>query len=161
MSAGPSATGKAVMRITYKLKPTVQPDGGKTVSKDINLNLRFTQTASPSFQECISGAESAANNLQHDICQGMTQINSAGGMVMTWDDTTQSCKPAGGLGALALKTCPSGTIIEGVRSDGSVHCKAIGSGVNANEDLMLTSPCAAGTSVQLEIVDGKVKTKCL
>lgn len=159
MGLGPNVTGKAVMRVTYQLNPRIKPGGGRSVSKDINLNLRFTQGGSPQFRECLSGQESSINNLQHDICTSMTQVASSG-RIMQWNDATQSCESVGGTGASALKTCPSGTILEGVKTDGTVNCKAFASGVNPVEDLMLESPCQPGATIRLELVNGKVKTRC-
>lgn len=157
MTTGPSATGKAVMRVTYRLKDGI-PGGGRRISKDINLNLRFTQSATPQFQECLSGAESSVNNLSHDICQAMTQVSSSG-TIMRWNDTTQSCQVEGSFAA-KIKDCPAGTVVEGIRADGSVRCKTLSSGVNPGTDLMLETTCPAGATVRLEVVNGKVKTLC-
>ncbi len=157
LTTGPSATGKAVMRVTYRLNPNL-PNGGRRVTKDINLNLRFTQAATPQFQECISGGESSVNNLSHDICSSMTQVSSSG-TIMQWNDTTQSCEVVGSY-ASKVKECPSGTVLEGIRSDGSVRCKAVSSGVTPGQDLMLQSACPPGSTVKLEIVNGKIKTLC-
>ncbi len=150
-------TGSGKLRMTYRLGPTM-PGGGKIVTKDININMRFTQdtvATNRQFQACMSGAESSLNNLQHDICSSMTQLSS-GGSIMRWNDVTQQCEAL-----TSVKTCPAGTIIEGVRADGTVHCKGITQGLDFQKDLLLNSPCAPGTSIQLQIIDGKVTTKCI
>ncbi len=152
-----AGTGSAKLRMTYRLGPTM-PGAGKTVTKDLNINMRFTQdtvAANRLFKSCLSGSESSLNNLQHDICASMTQLSSAGS-IMRWNDVTQQCDAL-----TSVKTCPAGTIIEGVRADGTVHCKAMSQGVDFQNDLMLSSPCAAGTSVRLELVDGKLTTRCI
>lgn len=152
-AATPAASGKAVLKVNYQMNPDL-PGGGRRVSKDINLNLRFTQAATPVFQECVSSNESSVINLQHDICASMSQVSSAG-VIMQWNDVTQTCQALSG-----VKSCPAGTMLEGIRSDGTVHCKSISQGVNPNEDLMLQAACSAGTRVQLVIVDGKLTTRC-
>lgn len=155
LATGPSRTGRAVLRITYKLNPNLPGGGGKRVSRDINLNLRFTQSGSL-FKECLSGNESSVNNLAYDMCRGMNQITSVGtGVLMQWDDASQSCQRVTG-----VKDCPAGTYLEGVRSDGSVRCKAFSSGIDPNADLMLQSGCAPPATVKLEIVNGKLKATC-
>lgn len=151
--ANGSGTGK--IRVTYQLNPNFKPGGGKTVRRDVNINMRFTQGSPPQFRECASQLESSVNNLQADICSGMTQVSSTGSVLMTWDPDTQTCVPN-----QDVKACPAGTVVEGIRSDGTVHCRAVNEGMTG-EDMLLVSPCAPGTTVKLEIVDGKLKTTCI
>lgn len=160
-NVAPSVSGKAVMRVEYRLNPDIKPGGGRTVFKDINLNLRFTQANTPVFVECISGGESSVNNLSHDICSEAMKAGtvSTDGRIMRWDDSLQTCVLTGTPGT-ALKTCPAGSVIEGVAQDGTVKCKRIGAGINPSQDLMLESSCPPGSNVQLQVVDGKVRTLC-
>lgn len=149
-----NGTGNGKITATYQLNPNFKPGGGKSVKKDINIAMRFTQGATPTFRECASQLESSVNNLQADICAGMAQVSSTGSTVMTWNPNTQECDVN-----TNVKSCPDGSVVEGIRSDGTVHCRAFNEGLSS-EDLMLSSPCAPGSTVQLEIVDGKLKTTC-
>lgn len=162
MASAPGSTGRAVLRVTYEYNPNL-PKGGKKVSKDINLSLRFTQAATPVFLECISGGESSVNNLSHDICSDAMKAGqvTTDGRIMVWNDSLQTCvltSPANT--GQVLKSCPPGSVIEGVRNDGTVTCKALSNGITPGQDLMLQNTCPAGSNVRLEIVDGKVKTLC-
>lgn len=155
----PAATGRATLRVTYKAS---EARGGRTLTKDVNLSLRFSQeTNPPLFRECLSGLESSVNNLQNDICNGMTDQFDSTGVIMRWNDATQECERIGS-GSLKVKVCPAGTVVEGVRADGSVHCKSLVDGVVPARDLMIESPqnCGSGRT-KLELVDGKLVTRCI
>lgn len=154
-----AGTGVGKIIVNYELNPNVNGGTAKSVRKDININMRFDQT-SRQFKECLSGNESSVNNLQHDICASMSQISSTGSIV-SWDDLTQKCVYRGSSGA-PVKTCPAGTLLQGVAADGTVSCKNVTQGTTPSSDLMLPSSttCPTGQSVKLEIIDGKVMTRC-
>jgi prepilin-type N-terminal cleavage/methylation domain-containing protein len=157
----PGTTGKGGFRIMYKLNPDL-PYGGRSVNKLVTLPLRFSRVSPAVFRECMSSNESSVNNLQNDVCNSMTSQFGSTGVIMQWNDATQKCERVGASSGTPVKDCAStGQIVEGIRSDGSVHCKSIGDGVVPGEDLMLQSPCPPGGSIKLEIVDGKVVTTCL
>lgn len=150
-------TGNGKIIVTYELNPRMNSGTAKTIKRDANINMRFDQTTRQ-FKECLSGGESSVNNLQHDICESMRQVSSNGN-VMQWNDQTQKCETIGTT-ASPLKTCPAGTLVDGISTNGTVRCRNATQGTVPNQDLMLTSPCAPGTSVKLDIIDGKVKTTC-
>jgi type II secretory pathway pseudopilin PulG len=129
------ATGSMIIRVVYELDPARFPNAPK-VQKDILLNARFSNAGQ--FKECLNSQESSVNNLQNDICKSMTAISSSGsgstagaggGVIAHWDEATQTCVTNGTL-TNKLKTCPAGMVIEGIRSDGSVHCKYPSSGLS-------------------------------
>lgn len=145
--AGASQTGPLVLKIYYELNQQKFP-GRPPVIKDIMLNVRFSQAGQ--LKECINSQESSVNNLQNDICKSMSAVTSAGSVVATWDEATQSCK-TNGTNAAMLKQCPAGMVVEGIRSDGSVHCKYPTTGVDC------TVP---GQIPKLKMVGGKMKVVC-
>ena len=179
----PLGSGTYMIRVTYKMKASGTPaDPAETaagidwngtratktveVSKDIALNLRFTQNAvatSRQLKDCVSPKESSINNLQNDICETMTQVTSTGN-IMGWTDASQGCKLAGSGGA-PVKTCPNpGEVVQGINSDGTVHCVLLINGVDPFGDLVDPSApsCAPGTSVKLVIdpISKKLKQAC-
>jgi hypothetical protein len=161
----PDGTGPAVLKVTYGTNPAWANSRATkvfTVSKDINLSLRFKQDASSSnrkFKECVAGKQSSINNLQNDIC-GSMGIDSSGS-VMAWNDETQSCMPEGTFTA-PVKSCPDpNMVIDGIDSTGTVRCKSITSGVNPS-DIMQTTGCTPGATVRMEVdpVTKKLEAKC-
>lgn len=154
----PSGTGKGTLKILYRQAPHL---GGKSLYKDVNLNMRFSQDTTPAFRDCLSGNESAINNLQNDVCNSMTTQFGSTGVIMRWDDNTQKCVRIGEDGS-KVKQCPAGSVVEGIRADGSVHCKSLVQGVVPGQDLMKESAINCGSGqTKLEIVDGKLVTSCL
>lgn len=146
-----SATGPVVLSVTYQMNPNKFPSA-RSVSKQIILNARFATTgATPGFRECFNSQESSVNNLQNDICKSLTAVTSTGSVVATWDEATQSCKTVGD-STNKLKDCPPGTVIEGIRSDGSVHCKQPVSGVG---------DCPAGQTLTVTGSGPTMRIQCL
>lgn len=143
-----NATGPLIIKVVYELNPTKFPNAPK-ITKDILLNARFNTTGTTTFRECLNSQESSVNNLQNDICKSLSSITSTGSVVATWDEATQSCKTNGDT-TNKLKTCPAGMVIEGIRSDGSVHCKYPTTGIS----------CPAGQTGKLKMVGGSMKVVC-
>lgn len=151
-------SGKLTLRVQYSLNPNKFTQ--KTVTKDINLNVRFN---GGTFKECLDAQESNINNLQKDICKSLN-YNEQTGMIDTngkmayWDDVAQTCKVTG------QKDCSApGMMVQGVRSDGSVHCKPIsdwdqGQSING----ATTQNCAGGKKphVQYNSTNKKVEIIC-
>lgn len=126
---GVAGTGPLIIKVVYELDPNKFPSANHPkVTKDILLNARFSTTAPVQFKECLNSQESSVNNLQNDLCKSMSAITSTGSVVATWDEATQTCKTNGDA-STKLKTCPAGMVIEGIRSDGSVHCKYPSNGI--------------------------------
>ncbi len=163
----PPGTGAAVLRITYGTDPAWPNSRAKkaySVSKDINLTLRFSQNSNPAlrlFQECISPKESSINNLQNDICGSMTQVTSTGN-IMVWSDATQGCVALGNTSTPVKKCAAANMVIDGINADGTVRCKMLTNGVVPATDLMDNSGCAPGSSIRMEfdVVTRKVKAVC-
>ena len=160
MGAALNKTDSFPLRITYTLNPKL---GTRTIAKDIILNARFD--AAGRFKECFNDQESAVNNLQNDVCKSFSPLGSNGitsdGVVMVWNEATQTCDPYGTT-ANPLKDCTThGLMVEGMRADGSMHCRPIGQGFDP-EPIRDTSQttCGAGTQARVEFVGGKVKVTC-
>jgi hypothetical protein len=128
--------------------------GNRTVQKEVNVGLRFASDGT--FRECVNNQESAVNNLQKDICKSLGG-ESGPGVIARWDEDTQSC-----LMANDLPLCPSGQLVEGIKSDGSVVCKAVSTVLTSSN--FVGSPgsnCPAGSKTSLVIDSaGKLRVSC-
>ncbi len=164
----PTATGNAVLRITYGTDPSWPNSRAKkafSLTKDINIMLRFTQdavVANRQFKECISVTESSINNLQNDICGAMGGSISTIGSIMVWSDAAQGCVSLGST-STPLKTCSTANmVIDGINADGTVRCRSITNGVVPSTDLMDNVGCAPGTSIRMEYdtATQKLKARC-
>ncbi len=161
-------TGPAVMKITYGTNPAwagSRSTKATSVSKDINLMLRFSQHTTPSsrlFKECVAGKQSAINNLQNDICGTMGSQVTSIGSVMVWDDATQGCV-AQGTDLNPLKECETpNMVIDGVDSNGRVRCRPLTFGVDPAVDLMQSTGCLPDATIRMEFdpATRKLKAQC-
>lgn len=152
-----TASGPLLIKVVYELNQAKFP-GTPEVSKDIILTARFSTTGTVQFKECLNSQESSVNNLQNDICKSMSAITSSGsgvtagaggGVIAQWDEATQSCKTVGNE-TNKLKSCPAGMVVEGIRSDGSVHCKYPTTGIG----------CPPGQTGKLKMSGGSMKVVC-
>lgn len=143
-----TSSGPLIVRIVYELNTAKFPNSPK-VSKDILLTARFSTTGTTKFKECLNSQDSSVNNLQNDICKSMSSLASTGSVIAQWDEATQSCKTVGDT-TNKLKTCPAGMVVEGIRSDGSVHCKYPTTGIG----------CPPGQTGKLKMVSGSMKVVC-
>ncbi len=167
----PDGTGPAVLKITYGQAPSDVPGwaGSRaqkvySVSKDINLMLRFSQNTTPSsrlFKECVAGKQSSINNLQNDICGSMTQVTSVGN-IMVWDDATQGCVARGTTSAPVKVCTDANLVIDGINADGTVRCRSLTYGVSPATDLSQSTGCLPGALVRMEYdtVTKRLKAKC-
>jgi hypothetical protein len=161
--SNPGGTGIWTLQVTYEMDPSFAGSRAvkkMSVRKDIALNFRFTENASIGsrlFKECLSPKESSVNNLQNDICTSMSTITSSG-MIMSWSDAEQKCVVQNGT---PVKTCPAGMVVEGIRSDGSVHCEMLNKGVDPTMYVNPTS-CPPSSTIQLQYdpVTKKMKAVC-
>lgn len=149
-----NTTGPLRMRITYQSNPRI---GARTISKDIMLGVRF---GGGTYRGCASDQQSSVNNLQNDLCKSLTSITSTGSIISEWDDATQTCRLRDN-----LKDCTAqGLMVEGIRPDGSVHCRSIGTGFNLESGSAFdgtSSSCAIGTTARLITnADGKLRVVC-
>lgn len=149
-------TGAIPLRITYKMNPRL--DANRTVLKDLYVNARFKNTGA--FMECTNGQESSLNNLQNELCKTMNtnQISSAGAVVK-WNEDTQKCDLVGST-ASPLKSCPQGYVIEGVRSDGTVHCRSVSAGFTGASGTASPTNCATGTKTVFDTATNSFTVQC-
>jgi hypothetical protein len=96
------------------------------------------------------------------LCKSLSSMSSTGiystGQVATFNDLTQKCElnPS-------LKDCTDqGMMVEGVRSDGTVHCRSISQGFDPGPSINGTSsPCSSSSSTaKLQFVGGQLKVVC-
>lgn len=156
-------SGPLRIRFEYTLNPNI---GTRTVTKEAIVNVRFNEDAVSGpvgFIECFNDQESSVNNLQNDVCKSfypaLTNVASDGGLVY-WDESSQSCKLNGTPGA-PLKDCTAfGLMVEGIRSDGTAHCRSIGQGFDSTP-LVDSTSCPATSSVQLVWSGSQLKVTCV
>ncbi len=156
-------TGSLRIRFEYTLNPEI---GVRTVSKESIVNMRFNEDAISGpvgFKECFNDQESAVNNLQNDVCSSLypalTNIASDGGLVI-WDEATQTCK-LNGTPLNPLKNCTAaGMMVEGIRSDGTAHCRPVTEGFNA-APMVDSTTCAATSKVKLVWSGSQMKVECV
>lgn len=149
-----TTTGTLVLRISYGMNPSI---GTQKVAKDIILNVRFFGGA---FKECFDPQESSVNNLQNDLCRTATVASSGTNRIAIWNPVTQKCE----FQTSVRPTCPTGEIVEGVRSDGTVLCRSMTSGfVPSGNDQSTTTSCPAGktATLQWDNVAKKMSVQCL
>lgn len=156
--AGVSKTGPFLLNVTYTLNPRI---GVRTIKKQISLNVRF---ANGVFQECFNDQKSSISNLQNDICRSLNPLSSLAlsiqseGSIAYFDEDSQQCKMTPN-----LKDCTSpGLMVEGIRSDGTVHCRSISEGFNPDPSVnSASSPCSSSASTaKLEWSGGQLKVVC-
>lgn len=122
---GRSTTGNITLKLDYQTNPKVTT--AKTVTKDITINTRFN---GGQFKECVNSQESSVNNLQNDLCKALNLsegIASSDGRMARWDEPTQTCIVDG---AKDCSTIP-GMQIDGISTDGTVHCQPITNNTDA------------------------------
>ena len=162
-----SATGAAVLRVTYGTDPSWPGSRAKkafSTSKDINLMFRFSQNTDPNlrlFKECVSPKESSVANLQNDICGSMTQVTSTGN-IMVWSDATQGCVSLGSTSSPVKSCTAANMVIDGINADGTVRCKMLTDGIQPAVDYMDGAGCNPGSSIRMEYdtVTKKLKAVC-
>ena len=149
-------TGAFLLNVSYTLNPRI---GVRTLTKQISLNVRF---ANGVFQECFNDQKSSISNLQNDVCRSLSSLSSTGvlsdGRVAIFNDSTQQCEMNPN-----LKDCTSqGLMVEGIRSDGTVHCRSISEGFNPSPSIDGTSSsCSLSTSTaKLQWSGGQLKVVC-
>lgn len=149
-------TGPFVLNLTYTLNPRI---GTRTIRKQISVNVRFSNNV---FQECYNDQKSSITTLQSDLCKSLSSMSSTGiyspGQVATFNDLTQKCELN-----TDLKDCTAqGMMVEGVRSDGTVHCRSISQGFDPGPSINGTSsPCSSSSSTaKLQFVGGQIKVVC-
>lgn len=162
---GPNAltqSGPLILRVKYRLDPKIAKSNNVTETKDIVLNARFADVGGTKvFQECVSAQESSVNNLQNDFCKSLNfgnidSVGSTSGQLARWDEKTQTCIVG------VDKTCPGGSIVDGISSTGEVKCKPL---INEHDADILANPatseqCASGKNAKLKYVDGKFQIVC-
>jgi hypothetical protein len=128
--------------------------------------VRFNKDAlagNVGFKECFNDQESSVNNLQSDICKSlypaMTNITSSGALVF-WDESSQSCKLNGTTSAPLIDCMTQGMMVEGIRSDGTAHCRSISQGFDPSPMVDSTS-CSANTNVILVWSGSQLKVTCV
>ena len=152
-------TGRSILRVTYELNPDINGGNAKRVTKDVNLNLRFTKDATPVFRECMSSESGNVTNLQNDICLSMTQVSSSG-RIMNWNDNLGRCEVVGDYNN-PLKRCPDNHMaVGGIQADGTVQCKSLTDGVPPS-NLVNPGACAAGQGVRLYMSGGRINLGCI
>lgn len=150
-----SNSGPVRLIIQYQLNPRI---ANRVVSKEIILNLRFS--AGGQFKECFNNQESTVNNLQNDLCKTLTPVASTG-VVASWDEASQSCRLNGTVAA-PLKDCTAaGLSVEGIRADGSVHCKAIMEGFNAAPSVDPAVTCPPPQKPSLNWSGNRMRVICI
>ena len=155
-AAAVNKTGAFLLNVTYTLNPRI---GVRTITKQISLSLRFSNGV---FQECFNDQKSSISNLQNDVCRSLSSLSSTGvqsdGRVAIFNDETQHCEMNPN-----LKDCTSqGLMVEGIRSDGTVHCRSISEGFNPTPSIDGTlSPCSSSASTaKLQWSGGQLKVVC-
>ena len=155
-AAAVNKTGAFLLNVTYTLNPRI---GVRTIRKQISLNVRF---ANGVFQECFNDQKSSISNLQNDICRSLNPLSSTAiqsdGSVAYFDEVIQQCVMTAN-----LKDCTSpGLMVEGIRSDGTVHCRSISEGFNPTPSINgASSPCSSSASTaKLEWSGGQLKVVC-
>jgi prepilin-type N-terminal cleavage/methylation domain-containing protein len=154
--AAVNKTGAFLLNVTYTLNPRI---GVRTIRKQISLNVRF---ANGVFEECFNDQKSSISNLQNDVCRSLSSLSSTGiqsdGRVAYFDDKTQQCVLNS-----SLKNCTDqGLMVEGIRSDGTVHCRSITEGFNPSPSINGTSSsCSSSSSTaKLQWSGGQLKVVC-
>lgn len=149
-------TGPFVLNLTYTLNPRI---GTRTIRKQISLNVRFSNNE---FKECYNDQKSSITTLQSDLCRSLSSMSSTGvystGQIATFNDATQKCELN-----TSLKDCTAqGMMVEGIRSDGTVHCRSISQGFNPGPSINSTaSLCSSSSSTaKLQFVGGQLKVVC-
>lgn len=163
-----SKSGALTIRFEYALNPLI---GTRTIKKDTVVNVRFNDDASNSgtvgFIECFNAQESSVNNLQNDVCKSLfhgpnnlpNTINTDG-QLSYWDASTQACRLRGSTGPV-LKDCTAqGMMVEGIRPDGTVHCRSISQGFDP-APIVNSTPCAATANVKLVWDGTQLRITCL
>lgn len=148
-----SRSGPVRLKVTYRKNPELP--NPKTISKDINLNVRFNNSGG--FKECTNNQESSLNNLQNDICKSLNYGQAdSDGMVAKWNEDSQSCEMQ-----TSVKSCGPGLVIEGIRADGSVHCKPATQFFNndGSKDSNTVGPCPGQTKMIWS--GGKMVIQCI
>lgn len=136
-----TSTGPLKLRVTYQLNPSLP--NPRQVIREILISVRFNNGGG--FKECVNNQDTSLNNLQNDICKtmNMNMVTSAG-HIAQWNEDSQSCEMID-----TGKTCPAGYVIEGIRSDGSVHCATATQNLGNDNSLNSTGPknCPTGTKI--------------
>lgn len=150
----PGKTGKIIVRITYGVNPELQKNT-RSVMKTVVLNLRYSKD--DKFLECFNALESSVNNMQNEFCQSLSPTDTSGGILVEWDEATQSC-----VRRTNVANCGDGMTIEGIRSDGMVKCIPFGKNVNPDSMISPSTPtCTRGKQARLVTIGGKVSTQCI
>ncbi len=154
--AAATKTGPFILNLTYTLNPRI---GVRTIRKQISLNVRFSNNV---FQECYNNQKSSITTLQSDLCKSLSSLSSTGvtsdGQVATFNDLTQQCELN-----TNLKDCTAqGMMVEGVRSDGTVHCRAISEGFDPTPSIngSSTSCSSSSSTAKLQFVGGQLQVVC-
>ncbi len=150
-------TGSLRIRFSYALDPRI---GTKIVNKDVLVGVRFQNNQ---FKNCFNSQESSVNNLHNDICKSLFSQSSLGqfatnGQITYFDNATQKCLPNN-----LIKDCSGGKlIVNGFRSDGTIHCVSPTRGFDPTP-LADTTACSPGTKAQLsyDSATKKLKVVCL
>lgn len=156
-----STTGPFRIRMNYAKNPRL--NATERVSKDIIVNVRFSGSQ---FRECFNDQESSINNLQSDICNTLTSVNSSGA-ISQWNDVTQSCVM--NVDATnGIKNCPAGSqMIAGASQDGILRCRDLEEGPKNTAVDPTATTCPIGQKPSLEVVStagplkGTVKVICI
>lgn len=165
-------TGPMTLRVKYQLNPRI---GNRTLIKDIVVNMRFNDDVTPDpmtgvvpqtgFIRCFNDQESSINNLQSDMCKSfyanafISNVTSEGALVY-WDEESQTCK-LNGTPDKPLKDCTApGLMVDGISSNGTVHCRSISEGFDAGPSVN-TSACAATTNVKLVWDGTRLRVTCV
>lgn len=153
-------TGALRIRFVYTINPNIET---RSVTKDLTVNLRFTPVSPgvAQFKECFNDQESSLNNLQNDVCKSMFPAGIATmGALVNWNDATQTCAPQGSYTSPIKDCSTNGLMVEGIHSDGTVHCRSLTEGFNT-VPVIDSAGCLATSKVQLSWVGSKVKVICV
>lgn len=148
-----SASGPLRIRMTYNLTPRL---GNRRVVRDLIVGVRF---GGGTYQGCSNDQQSSVNNLQDDLCKSLTSITSTGSVIAAWNEETQRCELRNN-----VKDCSApGMMIEGIRSDGSVHCRTMGTGFNIESGSAFdgtSTSCPSGTTAKLVLSGNRLRVIC-
>ena len=143
--------------VTYSINKSSgsgQPPALQTVVKSIYFGAKYdVDGGTPKFVSCHDINRSSVENLENNICStALTPpASSAGaGRVYDWDINAQNCKPA-------TVTCPSGSTVRGVKSDGSVDCVALTQSFTPSSNPYV---CKTGTFSRLIYTSGQLGVTC-
>lgn len=144
------------MRVKVDYEPYPLKGRGK-ISKTISLYLRFNESSSgvAGFKQCIDQAQASLNNMQNDLCRSLNakRTNSAN-TIAYWDPDSQTCV----LNSNIRNCSGHGEQIEGLRMDGSVHCRPINNGLNFPAD---SAKSCTQTVMEFNQATKKMVIRCL